>query len=512
MIALFLGGNLFAQTAGDISQFQAWDLQGSPRFTAMGGAFTSLGNDLSSLHLNPAGLSVYRFSEIGFSLGWQSERARLGSFYDRSSTERTNTIYNGHFGAAFRFKLGRGPYSEFGASISYTKKADYDRNWNILGGLNNNTLGEFWGESSAGLNINQISDDAYAAWQAYLLVDTTNAGNTFIRDSLDSYAFGRLDNGRLISNSEVQYMQNQSGSLGETALSFAGRIGNTFYYGLGFGFPSLNFRKEEFITEYLLENGSAPYNAKEYTYRRFNDIYGTGFNLKLGFIYRPIEEFRLGASYQSPSWFTVTQLYEFDINANFDSPPFPGVSRATQSDLFSTNEYAYGLTSPAIYRLGLSSVLFKSWILSVDYQYTSPNNSDIYLGRNGYNISNDLLEGSYQPELNALLAQDRNSLSLGTEVRLGAFSLRAGYRTAESPFAPSFVESTLGDAVNLSGGLGFKTGAWSFDLAYVQARFKSNQVVYNGEDVKTGETVQVLEDLPAQIKQNRILLGASYKF
>lgn len=512
MIALFLGGNLFAQTAEDVRQFQSWDLQGSPRFTAMGGAFTSLGNDLTSLHLNPAGIGVYRFNEIGFSLGWQSENARLGSFYGRTDHSETNTLYNGHFGAAFRFQLGRGPNSQFGASISYTKKADYDRNWNILGGINNNTLGEFWGESSAGLNLNDISDDAYAAWQAYILVDTTSGNNTFIQDSADSYAYGRLENGEVISNSEVQYMQNQSGSLGETALSFGGRIGSTFYYGLGLGFPSLNYRKEEFITEYLIQSGDPPYNAEEYTYRRLNDIYGAGFNFKMGFIYRPIQELRIGASYQSPSWYTVTQLYEFDVTANFDGAPFNGVSNRTESDIFSTNEYAYGLRSPAIYRLGISSVLFKSWILSADYQYSSPTNNDLYRGRNSYNISGELLEGSYQTELNALLAQNRSSLSFGTELRLGSFSLRGGYRTAESPFAAEYVESTLGDAVQYSGGLGYKTGPWSIDLAYVHAFYKSTQTVYNGFDVKTGETVQVLEDIDGQIEQVRFILGVGYKF
>ena len=44
---------------------------GSARFTGLGGAFTALGGDVSSISLNPAGLGVYSGSQIMFTPSFQ---------------------------------------------------------------------------------------------------------------------------------------------------------------------------------------------------------------------------------------------------------------------------------------------------------------------------------------------------------------------------------------------------------------------------------------------------------
>ena len=40
---------------------------GTARSAALGGAFTSLGADLASMAINPAGLGMYQSSDVGFS-------------------------------------------------------------------------------------------------------------------------------------------------------------------------------------------------------------------------------------------------------------------------------------------------------------------------------------------------------------------------------------------------------------------------------------------------------------
>ena len=59
---------LSAQSAFDIYQLSQGDLRGTARFMSMGGAFTALGGDLTTLSQNPAGIGVYRYSEIGATL------------------------------------------------------------------------------------------------------------------------------------------------------------------------------------------------------------------------------------------------------------------------------------------------------------------------------------------------------------------------------------------------------------------------------------------------------------
>ena len=57
-----------AQSTVDAYNLSQSELRGTARFMSMGGAFTALGGDLSTLGQNPAGVGVYRGSEIGATL------------------------------------------------------------------------------------------------------------------------------------------------------------------------------------------------------------------------------------------------------------------------------------------------------------------------------------------------------------------------------------------------------------------------------------------------------------
>lgn len=52
--------------ASDFAELSRTHLFGTARAMGMGGAFTSLGADLTSMALNPAGLGMYRSSEFSF--------------------------------------------------------------------------------------------------------------------------------------------------------------------------------------------------------------------------------------------------------------------------------------------------------------------------------------------------------------------------------------------------------------------------------------------------------------
>ena len=59
-----LVAGLYAQDEFDALKASQTQLKGTARYMSMGGAFTALGGDASAISLNPAGLGVYRSSEI----------------------------------------------------------------------------------------------------------------------------------------------------------------------------------------------------------------------------------------------------------------------------------------------------------------------------------------------------------------------------------------------------------------------------------------------------------------
>lgn len=494
-----------AQTVDDIALFSKTGLNGSPRFTAMGGAFTSLGNDPSAIGINPASSAVNNYSAINFSFGIDNENSSLSNFYgnERLSNELSSSFQN--FGLNFVIKADK--ETRVSLALSVNRLANFNRNFSISGQGNEYTLGEYWADESAGFSPDVISNDAYAAWQAFLLVPDSSTGNI----QQNGYAYGDIINGELVSNSNVNYSVDQFGSFNETNIALAIDQSSKFYYGLSMGFPSLNFRREEFIREDLLQNSNPPYSASSYTYRRLNDLNANGFNLKLGLIFKPLETIRLGISYESPSWYTINQFYETDINARFTQAPEPGQGTNISSDILETGLYSYRLRTPSIIRAGISGVLWKKLVLSADYNREGLGNNRLYTNRRSFNIEESLLQNDFQPVVDRMLNSQRESFAFGAELKLENFFLRAGYRLDESAYKSEFKATTVADLETLSGGIGYRNGPWTFNITYLNSQQEYTQVGYRGFD-ENGEAIEVIDDISVSRINENVVFGVGYKF
>lgn len=498
---LFLGGTmvLHAQTLDDIEIFNTSDLHGTARFVSMGGAFTSLGNDLSAIHINPAAAGVYRNNTLGINLGFQSRTAEQRNFFGgtQSSSDFNVTLENTGFVGVFK----TGPYkkeSKFSFGITLQKIADFNRDYSIqgtnqLGSFGAGSLADYWltrgtaeendgaqfltGDELAGFNL----FEEQAAFQAFMLV-TTN-------DTITDVAFGNASAGQ----SDIRYNRDENGSHNELAFSFGGQYEKNFYYGISIGVPILSYRLEDRITESNLPIDTLPFDATSYSLNRTNEIYGTGFNMKLGFIYTPIRWWRIGGSYQTPSWYGVNQVYEFSVDGNFSN------GEITQSDIFSTGEFYYGLRTPAIYRAGTSFILGKIGLLTFDYEYSDPSRSKTYEGSRANAIDNsDLTQGNNDVEQ---FMTGKTALRAGAEVRLGVIALRGGYVTQSSFYTNASQFRSLQNTI--SGGIGYQTKKFDLNLTFSTSNYTRQDVVH---DFALNNTVE------KEITRSNIMLGANFRF
>ena len=85
---------LMAQSAPDVYILSQTDLRGTARFMSMGGAFTALGGDLSTLTQNPAGIGVYRRSEIGATLDISPRKITTQTGSDKIGMSKTKAYCN----------------------------------------------------------------------------------------------------------------------------------------------------------------------------------------------------------------------------------------------------------------------------------------------------------------------------------------------------------------------------------------------------------------------------------
>ena len=115
-----------AQTPGDLLNLSQYNYSfGTARSAALGGAFTSLGADLSSMNINPAGLGIYRGSEVGISpsLTWSNMES---GFQGRSNDYSRTRFSLCNVGAALNLYQGPGALTSFTLGVGYTKLADFN--------------------------------------------------------------------------------------------------------------------------------------------------------------------------------------------------------------------------------------------------------------------------------------------------------------------------------------------------------------------------------------------------
>ena len=85
----------FAQEEFDALKYSLTDLSGSARYVSMSGAFGALGGDMTTLGMNPAGIAVFRTSELSITPSLSSASAKsLFNGYNSKDSKTTLLINN----------------------------------------------------------------------------------------------------------------------------------------------------------------------------------------------------------------------------------------------------------------------------------------------------------------------------------------------------------------------------------------------------------------------------------
>ena len=105
--------------------FSQNDNNGTARFTAMGGAFGALGGDISSININPAGLSVYNNSVFSGSFNSRSSDI-MADYYGNRLTTQDQFINLSQAGGVLVFDSAyRSNWSKFAMGFNYRITKDF---------------------------------------------------------------------------------------------------------------------------------------------------------------------------------------------------------------------------------------------------------------------------------------------------------------------------------------------------------------------------------------------------
>lgn len=431
-------GDAYAQYSADALRFSQTNYGSSARFKGMGNAQIGVGGDISSLGANPAGLGLFTRSEFVFTPEFNGTSLKT-NYLNNNSTNNKSQINLNQLGAVFHMPTYRakGQDTQKGiisasVGIGYSRNNDY--------GLE----ADFSGTNTTSSVYNMFGDFSVPP-------PNTQAINV-----------------------------NRTGSVSEFNLAGAINISNQIYIGATLGLVNLNY-------DYSMMLDEDGINDDYYVNFDVNQVTkGSGVNGKLGIIFRPISEFRIGVNLQTPTWFTIDDsTTESSNDSNIGTEVY---------------DFSYNLRTPLKGSLGASYVFGGSALLSadvdfVDYSSIRLSSVDGGVGMQEINNSNNAIKAGYKSAVN---------YRVGGEVKVNDFvSLRAGYGLNGSAFKDD--DANDFQTTFYSGGIGYRNKNYYFDVAYQRVQTTSTFSPYLLPDFS--EPVAVSEN-----NKNNVFLTFGIRF
>jgi hypothetical protein len=477
--ALLLSSSFtIAQTEFDALKYVQTDINGTARYMSMAGAFGALGGDPSAIKDNPAGLGIYRKSELTGTLNIMMQNSTSNWQYQNASITKNS------FGYDNVYKLGPNNFSlvlasptwrnENGSdgllssnwSFSYNRLKNFNKNTNLKSGSSISSMTDYLSYFSEGY---YPGDFYFPGNQINYLFENPNMANLSIYGYqgylMDSVAPGIWQSG--ISNMVTPaYMLSEKGHLDEYSVGWAGNFSNMLYFGATLNYQALNYTAVGKYTENFGSEGGMNLGDTVYTK-------GNGVNLKIGVIIRPTDFLRLGISLHTPTLFAITDNYYSTLV--YSRSLSNGTKISDGTIVGSGSNKTFQLQSPTQINLSAAYIISNKGLISAEYAYSN------YTGTKFLSDSGNSQEFSYENEGMKKILNDGRTIKLGAEYKLTEnIALRAGFAntnsTTKSDAEKSMSITTkrvdteyfLQNSTNyLTAGLGYREAGWFIDFAYM---------------------------------------------
>jgi hypothetical protein len=457
-----------AQGAWDGLILSQTQYEGTARFTAMGGAFAALGGDFTTLSINPAGIGVYRGTEFTFSLALNHGNTSADYLSTTSTDSYTNLSVN-NLGVVFGSTRASEGLVSLNWGVGYNKLHTVTNRHTAVHGTSANSsqfipsmLASIANEME-GIDYHNLDEGKAIPLHLFVwdnrirLVDLWGNSDTNYVAVTDNVVGVHPDE-YLVQRGTLKqtYYAEQTGYTGEYVFSIGGNVSDKFYFGATFGIQSI---RKEYYKKYT-ETAEDPSKFRTTDNKYFNSFThtswlntsGTGYNIKLGVIWRPVAGLRWGAYFHSPTWTYLTDKYSERMDADFSNGDW------YNSDVPS-NTYDYKTVTPVKWGTGLAYTFGSQALISVEYEGTDYSALKMY----GYESNHYVRLSDVDDEVRANFKMATN-IRAGGEYRINQYALRAGYSYYGSPVKnnDSFARHIIAAGAGYQWGGGFIDATYSF--------------------------------------------------
>ena len=510
------------------------DLNGTARFVGMGGAMDALGADISTIATNPAGLGLFRSSQVAVTAGMSMQQDAKD--FHNSSKAHANFDQIG-----FVWSKQNNERSFLNLSFNYHKSRDFNF---ILTAAQDNLSQR---ASQNALSYIKAVGDRDATGESTIAINEKNGkyyGDFYWTSQIDNLYYNAfiMGDGGAGFNMADGYLMNRAnkGYIGEYDFSISGNINDRVYLGLTFGIQDVHYKGYSEYTENLV-SGVGNTSVGSLTVSDERKITGTGCNFKIGAIFRPIEDspFRFGLSFASPTFYDLTTSnYTYLINN-----PLPG----DNSNYKASDSYDFRLNSPMKFGVSLGHTIGNYLAIGAGYEYadygaTNPRvkDGDYYDWYYDTYYSSSSKDAVMKDHTEATL-KGVSTLKVGLEFKpIPEVAFRAGYNYVSpmynsNGFKDVYLDSygtnvaSATDYTNwkstnrLTLGVGYSYGKFFADLAYQYSMQKGDFYPFMDayvDDYLLDDKGQIIKDeinnyaTKTEVENNRhqLLLTLGYRF
>ena len=419
---------------------------GSARSVALGNAVTALGGDLGSVTFNPAGGAVNQYWQFTVTPGLlfsavNTSYAADGVNYGAPNKEGHTKFSIPNIGLMMVLDSEDSDWLRWTSFGVVANSTNNFLSYSTGRGVNSNT--SFLGSLAAGawgLKPSEMPRNLYAGYAANQFGEYGAEGSLVYAGSNErvndketySYMPGALD--------QVSVM-NSFGSKTDLAWNLAFNVEDCFYFGFNLGTPTIRYRFQEVFSEAAQQPSAFPVvfvsqqkdgsTLKETTnYVNSTNGYklnssGVGIYGQLGFIYLPTKNLRVGASFQTPTLYSISEEWRYTASSSYERIKFDGNAKS------SLGEATYTIRTPYVVDAGVAWTVPGLGLLSVDYEmmdysvikYSDEDSYDSFVEDSWSGTNN----------INRKFGGVSHSVRAGLEVKpIPILALRAGYSLVTS--------------------------------------------------------------------------------
>lgn len=514
------------------------DLNGTARYVGMGGAMEALGADISTIGTNPAGIGLFRRSMVNASFGMVNQ-SDVENFGDAN---KTNMSFD-QAGFVYSMRSGRSSYINFG--FNYSKSKNFDQILSAAGRLNGASQNKLSGMK----NYNGIytlkgdkgtlsSGDAACNQVDYLYSNVLLGGEHSKLVDKDGNDIGDGTYGYLVRKttydptyynaSDYSFGRGNRGYIGQYDFNISGNSNDRFYWGVTFGLYDVHYNSSSAYSENLLDGNTGIGSVTLSDERR---ITGTGFDVKAGVIFRPVEEspFRVGLYVHTPTWYDLTTRNYTRLVNNLNE----GYGAHDSGEV--GESYDFKFYTPWRFGVSLGHTIGNYLAIGATYEYADYSGCDVRINDGGtYDYWGNYYDESHRDEAMKdnikQVLRGVSTLKLGIEFKPEKnFAVRLGYNYVSPLYsADGYKDGTLDSygsyyssstdytnwkATNrITAGAGYYYKNWSFDIAYQYSQTNGDFYPFMSYVDKNTAYDNVCDAVKVSNKRNQLLFTIGYKF